>query len=97
MLAADLQAKMAFHPVVADGQRIAAMDWEREAVARGAKAVTIALVKSEGTMRLREMTSEPDGALLATIPRTDAGPGGDMVFALEIDGRRLATAYLQQP
>lgn len=63
----------------------------------GAQAVTLAVVKGNGTMPLHEMTSEPDGTLLATISRPDTGPEGDMVFALEADGRRLATASLQLP
>jgi hypothetical protein len=61
----------------------------------GAQAVTLALVKGNGTMPLHEMMSESDGTLLATISRPDAATGGDMVFALEADGRRLATASLQ--
>jgi hypothetical protein len=63
----------------------------------GGQEVTIALVKGKRTVPLRDMTTEPDGTLLATIPTPDAGPGDDMVFALEVDGRRLATALLEQP
>lgn len=63
----------------------------------GGQAVTIALVTGDATTPLRDMTAAADGTLLATIPVPEAGPEGDMVFALEADGRSLATATLERP
>ncbi|GGF76208.1 hypothetical protein GCM10011402_31200 [Paracoccus acridae] len=62
----------------------------------GDQPVTVVLVQGEETVPLQEMTTEPDGTLLAEIVRPETQPGTEMQLALQADGRRLATAALEQ-
>lgn len=58
--------------------------------------VTVVLVQGEDTVVLQEMMAEPDGTLLAEIAKPETQHGGEMQLVLEADGRRLATASLEQ-
>jgi hypothetical protein len=77
-----------------------ALDGERIRVAAtglaGSQPVTVVLVQGEETVPLKEMMAEPDGTLLAEIAKPETQPGSEMQLALVAQGRRLATASLEQ-
>lgn len=78
-----------------------ALDTERVRIAatglQGNQVMTVALVQDETTVPLQEVTTEADGTLLTEIARPpQSEPGNSPVFTLEADGRRVATASLEQ-